>query len=197
MAKTKELKKRYGAEEGRIVTSSLQFWEGPSRASGSSFSAHLVRSEDNRVAHTQTRLDPGPQAACTLKKLCGCGAGTATFDDALASLRLRQSADIPVPCLSSTYTQRWTRDMVVQGGFQRQMTFMGVDSAVVSGAIHPHEHHLAFVNPALQPCFESQRRVHVTTTKKTGKICGLTEPREGPHGPHATPPGGLHRHLPS
>ena len=30
-----------------------------------------------------------------------------------------------------TLTQRWTRNMVVKGGSQRQITFMGVDSAVV------------------------------------------------------------------
>ena len=39
------------------------------------------------------------------------------------------SPQIPVPCLPSRKLQRWTRITVVKGSSQRQITFMGVDSA--------------------------------------------------------------------
>ena len=38
------------------------------------------------------------------------------------------SPQIPVSCLSSRQTQCWTRNMVVKGGSQRQITLLGVDS---------------------------------------------------------------------
>ena len=86
VAKTKELKKRYGAEEGE--ESSRQFWKEPSRASGSSFQRLILR--------------PGTSTTHARRATDGCRMLLHDGDDGGRELSIHQIA----PCLVTTHGRR-------------------------------------------------------------------------------------------